>query len=87
MSPFVVMALTAIAAGLSIPVAAITAAKLGFCKPFSLEIGGRRWMFSRNPHAAAANTIFRFENRMNHADAHNEHGASLTSVTMVKLAA
>jgi hypothetical protein len=87
MSPFAVMALTAIAAGLSIPVTAITAAKLGFCNPFSLEIGGRRWTFSKNPHAVAANTIFRFENQMIDAAANNEHGLSLTSVTTIKLAA
>lgn len=87
MSPFAVMALTAIAAGLSIPVTAITAAKLGFCNPFSLEIAGRRWTFSRNPHAVAANTIVRFENQMIDTDAYEEHGLSLTSVTMVKLAA
>jgi hypothetical protein len=69
-----------------IPVTAIVAAKLGICNPFSLEIAGRRWTFSRNRHAVAANTIIRFESHMIAMNAYEARGSSLTSVTTIKLA-
>jgi hypothetical protein len=67
MSPFVVMALTGLAAGVLVPVTAIVAAKLGICDPFSLQIAGRKWTFSRKRHVVAANTSVRFEMMADHA--------------------
>jgi hypothetical protein len=48
------MVLTGLGAGFLIPVTAILAAKLGISDPFSLEIAGRKWTFSKNPHGVVA---------------------------------
>jgi hypothetical protein len=88
MSPFVAMVLTGLGAGLLIPITAIVAAKLGICDPFSLEIAGRTWTFSKNHHrVVAANTAVRFEAHMRADHAYEEHGRSSLSVSVVKLAA
>jgi hypothetical protein len=88
MSPFVAMVLTGLGAGLLIPITAILAAKLGICDPFSLEIAGRIWTFSRNHHhVVAANKVIPFEIHMPADHAYEEHGRSFLSVTVSKLAA
>jgi hypothetical protein len=86
MSPFIVMILTGLGAGLLIPITAIVAAKLGICDPFSLQIFGRTWTFSKNYHrAVGANTAVHFEISMPAEHAYKEHARSTSSV--VKIAA
>jgi hypothetical protein len=100
MSPYIVMVLTGLSAGLLVPAIAICAAKLGICDPFSLEIAGKTWTFSRNrrgtaanttvrfeSHGTAANTAIRFESHMSAPHVYEQHGRSALSVTTFKLAA
>jgi len=80
------MVLTGLGAGLLVPITAILAAKLGICDPFSLQVFGRTWTFSKNYHrAVAANTAVHFEIRMPAEHAHVEHARS--SLFVVNIAA
>lgn len=45
MTAFALLILTAILAGIAIPLSAIIAALLGFCEPFSLTIWGKSFVF------------------------------------------
>jgi hypothetical protein len=56
MSPFIVMILASLAAGLLIPVTAMVAAWLGICDPFSLTFAGRTWTFSKPSRRQPAKT-------------------------------
>jgi hypothetical protein len=87
MSPYIVMVLTGLGAGLLVPAIAICAAKLGICDPFSLEIAGKTWTFSRNRRGTAANTAVRFESHMSAPHFYEQHGRSALSVTTFKPAA
>jgi len=74
-----VMALTGLSAGILVPATAIAGAKLGICDPFSLEIAGRKWTFSRNSHVIAANTSVRFESSMVSERSYQAHKAKITA--------
>lgn len=87
MSPFIVLAVTAICAGLLIPALAIAAAKLGISDPFSLQVGRRKWTFAKWRRTSTANTAIRSVNSMTaQTDIYQEH-ASGSSVPIIKLAA
>jgi len=83
MSPFVVMALTGLGAGLLVPLIAIAAAKLGLCEPFSLHIAGHKWTFARRQHTFTANTSVRVENHMPDEYAFSTYVRCVNTITRI----